>query len=101
MLQGRLARAENPKVQEILGRTLDRTEAALAGEDTGSLDIAMERAPTEAEKLNTEEPGNVAGKPVLEGTPIDADLDDDAREQVDPSAHDDVWAAAVVLDHEG
>ncbi len=54
-----------------------------------------DREPTDAELLNTGEPGNEAGKPIQEGTVIDPNADADAdREQLDPADHDSVWADA-------
>lgn len=50
---------------------------------------------TDAEKLNDGPPGNVAGKPIVEGTR----LDDDNREQLPESEHDAVWAEATVTEH--
>jgi len=56
-----------------------------------------EREPAEAEKLNTNEPGNVAGKPVTDGTDLVAG---DDRRQVSVEDRDAVWADATVLEHD-
>lgn len=58
-----------------------------------------DRESTIAEKVNpvVPEPGNPAGKPIADGTIVPTDED---RVQVDPSEHDDVWANAVVTEHD-
>lgn len=60
-----------------------------------------EREATIAEKVNpvVPEPGNPAGKPIADGTVVPTD-DDEGREQVDESEHDDIWAQAEVTEHD-
>lgn len=92
---------EIQRIQKAFG--LDR-EAAIARLEAAAARTARvatrSRASTVAGKLNSDEPGNVAGKPVLEGTPLDVDLGEDAREQIDETERDAVWADAIVLPHE-
>lgn len=60
--------------------------------------METEREIPEAEKLNTYEDGNPAGKPVQDGTEFDPDAAaDDDREQIPEDERDDVWAEATLL----
>lgn len=60
----------------------------------------MDREPTEAELLNTGQPGNVSGKPIADDVLIDTHGTDEDREPVDEAQRDDVWANAVVTEHD-